>query len=796
MARRQAQNAADVAALAGGKQLAIAASFLNGPPRSGDAAIVAVHDFAANNGFSTVYSTGCDVRTSASFKTSWFDPGSTGLGCSATSGFGIKITVNSPATGGPLPQECTSSSTTQYNCLQVTIQQRVGNFIMGIFGVPTSPIWASATVFAHPPAQTFNTPPPSALYLYQPQQGCDTVDQQCFNESAAPSRQNLSCSGGNCPTLWVTGGSTPMITGVDGLKVSPPADQIAVQSRGDIVAQARATFCDPYNNRTCSSGTATGSLGYSLAAGSKLYCSSTVGAVTTTCSSGPPSLQTVYGNQATFSSQSWTPTVDTSSLPTCGALILNGEPVSAGSAAWVVQPSSSSCYPSATEPYTIQPGIYQYIVINHGSYAFESGLFDITAKAPVNTLTANGYRANGIDHSREGAADFDLCTGGQPNSCSNLTAGIWIGRGGPNSSYSPYVNGTASSCGFYGGGTPGTQGGGGDAVKISGNAVAFRFESGSAGFVSTAEVQSIGFASPGVGQMSALNGIPLLFDMENNGFIHLDKAGGSGSGAFSGLVYQMQNATGGGVEIDPGLANSAGTAALDGQVRAYSFTTFGRPGTVIHFTAGYGTAAIPPIATQAHAEPWGVPLVQSTSLAASSTPGMETLTVVYWDEWAMDAYDFYIKLNNTSPVFFSQGIWSPTPPPYVPLPPMSNNPGDNNPAYPAATPPAAYTGGLDQNGLPDWTLSIPNGTPTASTLEMDGNWVWGHESAINGAFFGSNTVTVNYTFPTPPGTTVTATIFVTDGDFCGDYSVVNATFNNVGQPNAGLQAGGSVALVQ
>src|SRR5678809_1330920 len=74
----------------------------------------------------------------------------------------------------------------------------------------------------------------------------------------------------------------------------------------------------------------------------------------------------------------WYPTVDTSGLKNCGALVLNGNQV------------YGPCE-NPQELYTIQPGRYSYIVINHGTYEFESGLYDITDSAPVNTATGAGY---------------------------------------------------------------------------------------------------------------------------------------------------------------------------------------------------------------------------------------------------------------------------------------------------------------------------------------------------------------------------------------------------------------------
>src|SRR4029077_7880985 len=102
---------------------------------------------------------------------------------------------------------------------------------------------------------------------------------------------------------------------------------------------------------------------------------------------------------------------------------------------------------------------------------FESGLYDITDSAPVNTATGAGYTANGIDHSGEVAADFDLCTAGLPNSCPNLTAGVWIGNGG--GAFSAFVGPIKGSCV---GGLAGSGGGGRGPTGASGGGGGFRVQ--------------------------------------------------------------------------------------------------------------------------------------------------------------------------------------------------------------------------------------------------------------------------------------------------------------------------------
>jgi hypothetical protein len=440
------------------------------------------------------------------------------------------------------------------------------------------------------------------------------------------------------------------------------------------------------------------------------------------------------------------------------------------------------------------PGKYHYIVINHGTYEFESGLFDLTGSAPVNSLTGASYVANGIDHKRETTGnDFDLCNGGQPNSCPSLTAALWIGHG--TGSYGAFSTGTSGSCT---GGTGGTTGGGGDNTIISGSGVSFRFEAAAGGFVSTREVQGISLTAPGVGALASVGGAPILFDLENGSFIHLDSSGGTAS-QYTGLIYQTPTSTSGGIELNPGLGNG-NIPALLGQIFAYSLTTFGQAGAAVDFTGDYGGVAIPGVQTSGKAE---TSLVSSTSLTqavdGTGTPisGWETLTINYTDEWALDAYNLYLKVNNAQPVFFSQGIWNPVPASGSSLPPGTNDPGDAHPAYPASSAPSGYTQAHDviTGTNTDWTYTIGSGG-SAPKFELYGNWTWGHESDISGAASSNNHAVVKYTFPTPTGTALNLTIFLTDGDHCGDYYLVNATFNNVGQPNGGSQSGGSVVVVR
>ena len=779
LTKRDAQNAADFAVLAAAKEMTYQAN-LNSPVQPNSGAVIAAHDMAANNGFPTTYNNSCDLSSGIAFTTSWFDV--SGLPCVASSGFTNKVTVNSPPLplpGNPIPLMCQGAQAN--SCVQVVIITRVSELFTQALGVSFAYVQVGAAAQAVLPASTFDAPPPNALTIYQPQSGCDPKDQQCFDETKPAARTQLSCTGGanNCPTFWARAGTAPKIYGYDGSFLTPPGDYTALRANGDMVVQDRTTICDPYPGRACSANVAVGSSGFAAPAGSNLYCSKIGGGGTglQPCkTTGQPGLNEIDGNQGSWSPPGyWYPTVDTSKLKDCGALVLNGQPV------------YGSCA-SAQEPYLIGAGFYDYIVINHGTYEFDSGLYDITGLAPVNTATGAGYLANGIDHSQENASDFDLCTGGQPNSCPGLSAGIWIGHGGGR--FSAYQGPTPGSCTN---GVAGSGGGGGDATVISGSGVVFRFEAASGGFVSTNEVTGIALAGAGVGAIPAVNGSPLLFDMENDGWIHLDSSQpGTGvpPNTTSGIIYQTPRATGGGVEFDPSMAgfNVSGQElpAVQGQILAYSVTIFGSSGGTLDFTQGYGGGSLPGIGTSGRFEN---SIITSVALTGAGF-GFSKLTVGYTDEWMMDAYDVYVKVNNGSPQFFSQGIWNTAPGPGSPLPPPINNPGDSSPGYPSAGQPGAYTiiGGTD------WLYNIPGGG--GATIEAKGSWAWGHQNTIPGAQTANYTAQLIYTFPNPAGNYISVTLFMLDGDRCGDYAYATYTFKSTGGPGPGQQSVGSVSLVQ
>ncbi|HYR17447.1 MAG TPA: hypothetical protein VEQ67_25025, partial [Mycobacterium sp.] len=191
-------------------------------------------------------------------------------------------------------------------------------------------------------------------------------------------------------------------------------------------------------------------------------------------------------------------------------------------------------------------------------------------------------------------------------------------------------------------------------------------------------------------------------------------------------------------------------------------------------------------------------ILVSSTLVAGSVASTESIVIKYQDEWALDAYDAYVKINNGSPIYFSDGIWNPRPTVGQPLPPnaVGNVPSDSNPAKPSAAQVGAgnYTQATTSNGDPKWTMTYPPVGAIRPTFTVEGNWIWGHERDLATAVRGNDLATLTYTFPVPAGQTVTVSMFMTDGDRCGDYVTSTWTFNNIGQPAPGVQVVGTVRL--
>ena len=853
MARLEAQSAVDTAVLGTARVLAGYGHPLTAPPASDAPEVRAANDIARTNGFSTIYSSACDVVNGAGFRATWFDNSPAGCTADASTRRTIELSVPPNVAATAMPAHCRVYT---YNCASVKLTQRVINYLGGAIGAPQSTESVQAIGFGQPPVPLSAAPTPTGIYLYQPQVGCGS-GRQCFNESNAPSRSQMSCSGANnCPTFWTRPGTAPVISSYDGALFGGNSHATAVISNGDMVLQSATTLCDSFGAATCTAASATGPAGFEIQAGSRLYCSGfggggSAGGGTGCTGTGPggAAVAPVFGNEVAFASEAWTANLSNAGLPDCAAgLILNGDKVSASFSG---ASHNASCEPPSGEPYNVVPGIYQYIVVNHGAYAFNPGLFDVTSSAPVNSAvlgspggggngcggdgnncsggggaggtancdgsgnyncnggdnngrgggggggTGNAAVANGIDHSLEtAAADWDLCSGATVTSCPALSAGVWFGHGSMG-----YATGAATSVGSCTAGSSSGAfvGGGGDVTVIQGAGVVFRMRSTSGGFVSTHEVKEINLTPPGPNSMPAVlpDGTPLLLDLENNSFIHLDAAGVAGPSSFTGVLYQAQAAVGGGLEVNPSLAGSTnGNAPIAGQVRAYSFTTFGGSGPALDFSDGYGQSSSPTIVSTARNEPEivGSPAPKLTPGAAANT---ETVTVSYQDEWALDAYDIYARVNNNPPIFFSKNLWNPAPGPGQAIPPASNNPGYAFPAPPAAAqdPSNRYTHNVI-GGRPDWTTNGTDPFVGAYTYEVLGNWIWGRQSNITGARTAANQGTIKFTFPTPLGRTVSLTLYMSDGDRCGDYAEFGGSFNNIGQPSPGLQSAGSVVIEQ
>ena len=778
LANLQVQNAVDASALAAGKPLASQAQSAPPGSSSGSAAVTSAHDLANLNGFVTqpTAQAGCETATSAQFQTSFFDTAAPGS-CGSSAVFNTRLDIYVPPLGTLTP----NCAARPFNCIQVQITRKVPTYLFGALGMPWSFVSATATVYAQPPGSFANYPPQYAVYLYQPQAGCP-AGSQCFNEAVAPSRTNMSCAApNNCPTLWGRTLTQPIIKGYDG-SLSSAGDTVAVQSKGDIVVEDTGgmTICDPFNGATCVAGSAVGAKGFALATGASLRCNggTTQPIGLPACSLPLPTLGAIYGNEITpMITQAWYPTL---TLPTndCGFLVLNGEAVPSHSGLT----GAPGCQPASSEAYTIMPGKYSYIVINHGKYEFAGGLFEITGSAPPGV----------IDHTLEGVADWDLCN---PVVGCNTTAGVWITHGAG--------TGNPGSGGFGSCGTSSSQAGGGDLTQILGVGVTFRFDGGAGGFVSSRLVTSIVMIAPGFGANPAVNNIPLLFDLENSNFIHLDATPavlGFNPNRFQGIIYQANPLlnpaiTGGGVEIDAGASVAGGgTPFVLGQVIAYSLTTFGLPGIAIDFTKGLAGASMPVFNTGGLYEPSQLTSVALQPVVGDSTK--EKVVLTYFDEFDLDASDVYVKINNGPATYFSKGFWLTST-----TPPSTMNPGNANPAYPtaaqagAATPPYTI---VSSSPKPDWKYTEPDG----SVFEVAGDWSWGHQMDIiaGGAGFGTGilnqTATITYTFAIPAGSTVVITTYMTDGDFCGDFATATWTFYNIGQSNAGQQVAGHVHLEQ
>jgi len=926
---RQVQIAADAAALGGGKRLisgsAVAPTSSTSPP------VQVAHDLAQANGFPTLIGTTCDDHPGAGtqagatppavFNATWYSgytPQSR-ADCEKTSGFVNRVSVYYPmldADVGEAGQDCANG---QRFCFEVKIWTRIQNYLFGALGTPFTTVTARAVTYAVPPGVIPNIPPPQAVWVYEPSigsGGCDDSKQQCYDRTAAPKRTSLSCGTGLCPTFWIPTVQTA-IAGIDGslAELKPnQGDTTGVESNGDMAIQAVAELCDTYDGGLASPSpvkcpspgvapfpkaiSTTGQKGFSLPSSATLYCHNYHGTVPPSATAGAPptglqgcsntnppgSEDDIYGNETSFlPPYNWKPNIDTSNVIDCTGtdgkvgLILNGDDVThsfwdaAGSGAGASPTSapSNACLPAVDEPYTVKPAKYAFIAVNHGSYVFDGGLFDITSTAPVATDTVsvnNSTVANGIDHTPETNTDFDLCNGAKiqsPPNC-NLTAAVWITQG--NAGYAPASAGTTSSSGCSGGtAAQSIQGGGGQATDITGDSTTFLLEK--SGFVSTSKAD-VDISAPDLGGNAAVGNLPILFDMTNSGWIHLDANKGSTSqDGFSGIIYQgalssadasPYDAVGGGVEIDPGLNGGNHTAALSGQVIAYSLTTFGNPGTAVDFSnglAGPTAASATATGTEAGLVPKGSqPLPVATTINGQNYVAME---LDYIDEWSLDAYDAWFQINgvnNGNKFFFSNGIWNPNDSAHASsgtyngssptLPPEDATTvyqlGKNDffrtsggttygPGWPASgddrfglynrhltgtsdSQPSDWVYGFTPSGQanpiyfemggPILPLAAGNSAqPTGSSTggagtNVGGHWAFGHQKdfAPLKTIKGDYTTSMVLFFPTPSASTLSGTMFILDGDHCGDSETLTFSYPNPGSVAGPTTTTGTVLL--
>ena len=724
---------------------------------------------------------------------------------------------------------------------------------------------------------------------------------QCFNEDHPPQKTTPSCSGSsdNCPTFFAETNANVQIEGADGTLVAPGAAHIpAVSSAGDIVDQSSSvTMCDAFNFVSgspagkCTPGQPrSGDQSFMLAPSAALYCnaistnpntgntpptpppvvpSSGLGQSCTQTgvgTSSPPAYSntnvgTVYGNPTAYvAPTTWTPVAPVAPTDDCGGLILNGDPITAannppvffnwdgkqGDAPTAMATVPSACVPPTATQYTIEPGLYSFIVINFGQYDFENGFYEISGNAPVNTITTvSGSREpNGIDHSQELAStDWDLCPNSGPGddvtSCSALTAGIWIGHGDDKWGYG---SGTSSSgTNTCGSGSSATIGGGGKDTEVTGVATSFRFDSTSNGFVATNETKQVEIGGPAIGTMPQVSGVPMLFDVENpSGFVHLD--GQNGETQFTGLLYEASSGTQGrgGVDIQPGLGPAGSKATLDGQVIAYSLVLFGnQQGLAVDFSSYWGTGTPGPAGAGSD-EP-SLVTIPVLSFQAGSAPGTEVLHLQYNDETEMDAYDLSVTINYQT-YYFSAGLWTLSPPnssasPPNPWPPQSGyTPSDacamyafadqvlsKSSPYPSTLTP--YSAGTYVNGTAYYdAMTLPSsyaagsngyfdelvydsdaGQPDNVSIDVSGDWTWGNQDNItlpSGSQVNNHPRTDRYsadiyvTLPIPAGATSQIVVHAADGDHGGDYSNTSATLTNITGGSGVASNVGAVELVQ
>jgi len=805
-----------------------------GPPANAatDPAMLTAQTLATNNKIIT-NATPCVITSVSSGGTVdddvFYGDGTTSpppppAGCATTPpAFKSKVEVSIPPTL-PSAQWPTSCNSPFWTCVQVTTTQVVPNYLLGLVGFPSNTVVATSISTANIPPKLIEeppVPPPYAEMSFEKATNFKTVN-------GYPTRGMYGGNCSNCTSHWNTGVEA-QIFGYDwaiactGTAATCDHGVATATAPAIVGTGGRTEYCDSFQANTCQTVTSLGS--YGLATQSAVYCGTTTGGgtpCTTTLAGAAGAMQeppapTYPASGSALDGSSWVPpTVSFTGVPDCGALILNGDTVNDS---YIHQGTTQNpaCKATTAEPYIIQPGRYSSIVINHGRYQFGSGNYDLYGTgAPVNTATS-GW-ANGIDHSNETAADWDLCTAGTITSCPTLTSSLWIGHGSAGAaSLSKGGTGAGLSVGAYSAGTYPSctsstdyqAAGGGDATHVMGRGVYFQFESNSDnaadGFVSTHEVSDIALGAPPLGTSQALSGVPMLFAVESDfAAVHLDGPGYASPGTtdnangFFGLIWTIHKGnTGsgsshplGGVEIDPGLAatktawTTGNTAhgyrpALYGQVIADSVAYFGSPGNAVDFSKGWGTVL--PVAVpnaQRRIDPF---LLQQLTVSPSPYAGYEIVSVVYSGFTAMDGFSSYITVKG-QPVYPSRPIWNGV----AVQPPPTNNPGDMYPADPTAT---GWTStSTDSDGFTLYT----SGATTGKNFSIGGDFTWGHQGAINptSALPFGELAGISYQFPTIPDPTITVSWSLIDGTtsqggLCGNSTAGTLTFSNVGSAGSG-----------
>lgn len=744
------------------------------PPASGppaysnaapDGAVLTAQEIASVNGFVTNGSDACVISAPPNLQVAFFDV-DPGAGCTtaAPAGWSTEVEVSIPPLMTPLPASCVPA----YRCVEVDISSNVANLLAGALGMSRTLVRTSSVADALLPPPL---PPGFAVDA--------TENPGLFNSGILTTRAQYGSPCVNCPALW-NAGVEAQIGGFD-WSMAQSADQGAAAAHGAIVASAgsRTELCDTYQANaaaTCSAGLGPAGMAYSPSGLDQAYCGA-----------GPPfvCLNTIATGTGTFQAGGLMPysaaaaapapaAPVTSGLPNCVSLLLNGGTVTSGLGAG----HDPACEPPAATPYTIEPGVYSWIAINHGAYTFAPGVYDITGSAPVNTLACPppllggcvAVTSNGIDHSTESASDFDLCTALSVTGCPLMSAGVWIGQGteraaGAGSTAVPGCGGSAAT----------SLPGGGDTTRVFGRGVSFVFEPASPGFVSTDEIGGISLSAPPLGTTPAATaGVPVLFYVKNQGgWVHLGGPSYSGvpqpgnANGFRGIVYVAHDAplsgiVGGGVELDPGLAETdqpfaPGTTnihayhpALYGQIIADTVIFFGHSGYAVDFQQGWGIP-LPPASASAGTDPY---LVQEVSLENNPAAGTTELQLVYSGTTALDGYTAMVAVNGTA-AYPSAGVWSSPGPP----PPPLNNPSDGTPEDPPPLVPAGWTetAGTDADGLTTYSRSPAAG----QTVLIGGDWVFGHQLSYASALPVGTGALISDTIGIIPGSTVNW--FVSDG---------------------------------